>query len=110
MYDNDEPFDVDGSTCYDGYTSSARRSLMQEKRRQADRRRLLSERKLAYGDDLWYNQQYPPLLVSEANSWSVMEHSKRGMSIFFSEDDLFTKDAIIGMCDRHTLVLNAIHI
>ena len=26
VYDNDEPFDVDGSTCYDGYTSSATQS------------------------------------------------------------------------------------
>lgn len=110
VYDNDEPWEVDGSTCYDGYTSSSRRRLVEEKRRRAEvrRERELSGRQLAYGDDLWYNQKFPPLLVAEANSWSVMENSKEGMSIFFSGADLFTKDAIIGMCERHTLVLEAI--
>ena len=117
VYDNDEPYEIDASTCYDGYTSSSsRRRLIQEKKARQEQLEDSSnsaveaagvERELAYGDDLWYGQRFPPLLVSNGNNYAVMEHSKQGMSIFFSGDDLFTKDAIIGMCDRHTQVLAA---
>ena len=58
VYDNDEPWDLDGSTCYDGYTSSSRRRLVEEKRRRAEvrRERELSRRK-GRGHLLWKRQR-----------------------------------------------------
>ena len=110
VMENDDPQEINADTCYSGYSSSSRRRLLSEPALQNRNFQMNrpEERELAYGAADWYGQKYPPLLVSPANNWAVMENSKEGMSILFSGDDLWTKDAIIGMCSRLTAVESVI--